>query len=90
MAEKTPQAGAKAPATSNPPSPPKEKTPSHMVVVMLRDERVARKDHKPGDTPNLPYATAQKLIAKGAADGDQGAVRAAQAKRKAQQSKKKG
>ncbi|QFU01268.1 hypothetical protein FIU83_06410 [Halomonas sp. THAF5a] len=58
------------------------KTPSHLTVLILRDERVGKKDFKPGDTPKLSYAEAQRLIKGGGADGDSGAIRAAQAQRK--------
>lgn len=64
------------------PEKPAEKPPSHLTVLILRDERVGKQDFKPGDTPKLTYAEAQRLIDRGGADGDSGAVRIAQAKRK--------
>jgi hypothetical protein len=85
MAEDPKTQDPNAPAA---PPPEKEKTPSHLTVLILRDERVGEKDYKPGDTPKLTYAEAQRLIARGGADGDSGAVRAAQAQRKAQTEKK--
>ncbi|SHK68722.1 hypothetical protein [Halomonas caseinilytica] len=62
---------------------PEQKLPSHQTVLILRDERVGQNDYKPGDTPKLTYDRAQQLIKRGAADGDHGAIRAAQARRKA-------
>ncbi len=77
MAEpKTPDPKTKAPEK------PDDKPPTHLTVLILRDERVGKQDYKPGDTPKLTYAEAQRLIARGGADGDSGAVRIAQAQRK--------
>ena len=82
MAETKSQAGKDAKAQDTSTQAPKP--PSHLTVVFLRDERLGKKDYKPLDTAKLPYADAQRLIKKGAADGDQGAVRADQAQRKQQ------
>ncbi|RAH37416.1 hypothetical protein [Halomonas sp. SL1] len=68
--------------TTPPAKPDEKKAPSHLTVVILRDERVGKDDYKPLDTPKLPYDVARRLIDKGAADGHQSAVRAAQAQRK--------
>lgn len=78
-----PTQNAKPPET-NPEDPNKEQDPppSHLTVLILRDERVGKKDYRPGDTPKLTYDEAQRLIKRGGADDDSAAVKAAQAQRK--------
>jgi hypothetical protein len=74
-----------SPPTDKPPAAPSEKEniPSHLTVLILRDDRVGNTDYKPGDTPKLSYDEAQRLIKRGGADADSGAVKAARTARKA-------
>lgn len=72
-----------ADADAAPPAPPSdepEQDPEPSVdraVLILRDETVVDVDYKPGDTPKLAAATADYLIARGAADDNPKAVAAA-------------
>ena len=81
--EPSPAAAADAgttPTTPEPPPPaddePEQPLPE-LTVLILRDETIGGKDYRPGDTPKLPGAEVEALVARKAGDINPKAIAAA-------------
>ncbi|UQI38815.1 hypothetical protein [Vreelandella venusta] len=68
------------PATPEPPPPADdehEQPLPELTVLILRDETIGGKDYRPGDTPKLPGAEVEALVARKAGDINHKAIAAA-------------
>lgn len=68
-------------ATTPEPPPPADDEPEQplpdLTVLILRDETIGGKDYRPGDTPKLPGAEVEALVARKAGDINHKAIAAA-------------